>query len=247
MDVVALFDVEVGDAAKGGCADVDVGLGLDLAGAADGGDEVLAHDLAGGDLGDAGLAVQDGAGGDARTAARTMTTMMMIFLRAHAIFLSLLTAAEGALRAGTQVDGVHGSVCEACQSAVQDELFVVDDSRDGAVGRLVTRRGRTTMRHRFCPAPTRRLRGQMPRRETEPCSEVSEAGVLQAMRVAGRLVLGAMLFSWGGAARRGSRRRPAAAGSGIRWRDPDCAYGGEAESAEAAADRQGKDHSSKRP
>jgi hypothetical protein len=33
--VVALFDVEVGDAAEGGGADVDVGLGLDLAGAAD--------------------------------------------------------------------------------------------------------------------------------------------------------------------------------------------------------------------
>ena len=36
--VVALFDVEVGDAAEGGGADVDVGLGLDLAGAVDDGD-----------------------------------------------------------------------------------------------------------------------------------------------------------------------------------------------------------------
>ena len=59
--VVAFFDVEVGDAAEGGGADVDVGLGLDLAGAADDGDEVLTGDLAGGDLGDVGLAVVDGA------------------------------------------------------------------------------------------------------------------------------------------------------------------------------------------
>ncbi len=53
LDVVAFLDVEVGDAAEGGGADVDVGLGLDLAGAVDDGDEVLAHNLAGGDLGDA--------------------------------------------------------------------------------------------------------------------------------------------------------------------------------------------------
>jgi hypothetical protein len=46
FDVVALFDVEVGDAAEGGGADVDVGLGLDLAGAADDGDEVLRETLA---------------------------------------------------------------------------------------------------------------------------------------------------------------------------------------------------------
>ena len=77
--VVAFFDVEVRDAAEGGGADVDVGLGLDLAGAADDGDEILAHDLAGGDLGDAGLAVSDGAGGDAHARTRTMTTRMMIF------------------------------------------------------------------------------------------------------------------------------------------------------------------------
>jgi hypothetical protein len=37
LDVVAFLDVEVGDAAEGGGADVDVGLGLDLAGAADDG------------------------------------------------------------------------------------------------------------------------------------------------------------------------------------------------------------------
>ena len=39
--VVAFLDVQVRDAAEGGGADVDVGLGLDLAGAADGGDQVL--------------------------------------------------------------------------------------------------------------------------------------------------------------------------------------------------------------
>ena len=65
FDVVALFDVEVGDAAEGGGADVDVGLGLDLAGAVDDGDQVLADDLAGGDLGDAGLAVENAADDDA--------------------------------------------------------------------------------------------------------------------------------------------------------------------------------------
>ena len=63
--VVALVDVEVGDAAKGRSADVDVGLGLDLAGSADEGDEILAGDLGGGDLGDAGAAMEDGADGDA--------------------------------------------------------------------------------------------------------------------------------------------------------------------------------------
>jgi hypothetical protein len=65
MDAVSLLDIEVGDATEGGGADNDVGLGLDLAGSADGGDEVLADDLAGGDLDNAGLAVQYGAGGDA--------------------------------------------------------------------------------------------------------------------------------------------------------------------------------------
>ena len=85
MDVVSLLDIEVGDAAEGGCADVDVVLGLDLAGAADGGDEVLAHRLAGGDLGDAGLAVQDGAGGDARKGKDDDDDDDNL-LRAHAIF-----------------------------------------------------------------------------------------------------------------------------------------------------------------
>ena len=62
--MVALFDVEVGDAAEGGGADVDVGLGLDLAGAADDGDQVLSHCFAGGYVGDVGLAVKNGANDD---------------------------------------------------------------------------------------------------------------------------------------------------------------------------------------
>ncbi len=64
FDVVAFLDVEVGDAAEGGGSDVDVGLGLDLAGAVDDGDEVLAGGFAGGDLGNAGLSVEDAADDD---------------------------------------------------------------------------------------------------------------------------------------------------------------------------------------
>ena len=56
------FDVEVGDAAEGGGADVDVGLRLDLAGAADGGDQVLANSLAGDHFGVSGLGADDGEG-----------------------------------------------------------------------------------------------------------------------------------------------------------------------------------------
>ncbi len=59
FDVIALFDVEVGDAAEGGGADVDVGHRLDLAGAVDDGDQVLTDGLAGGDLGDVGLSVEN--------------------------------------------------------------------------------------------------------------------------------------------------------------------------------------------
>ena len=65
LDAVTFLDVEVGDAAEGLGADVDVGLGLDLAGAADDGDEVLLDDLAGGHFGDIGLPVQDRADDDA--------------------------------------------------------------------------------------------------------------------------------------------------------------------------------------
>ncbi len=57
--VIALFDVEVGDAAKGGGADIDVGLGLDLAGAADDGGEILAHDFGRQYLGVTGLLMID--------------------------------------------------------------------------------------------------------------------------------------------------------------------------------------------
>ncbi len=64
LHVVAFLDVQVGDAAEGGGADVDVGLGLDLAGAADDGDEVLPADDRGGHLDDVGLAVLDGEGGE---------------------------------------------------------------------------------------------------------------------------------------------------------------------------------------
>ncbi len=56
--MVALFDVEVRDAAEGGGADVHNGLGLDLAGAADGGDKVSVNGLGGGYGGHVRAAVQ---------------------------------------------------------------------------------------------------------------------------------------------------------------------------------------------
>jgi hypothetical protein len=52
---VSLFYIEVGDAAHGGGAQIRVGLGLDLAGAADHRGQLLAHDLGGKNLGVAGL------------------------------------------------------------------------------------------------------------------------------------------------------------------------------------------------
>ncbi len=55
LNPVAFFHVEVGDAAHRGGADVDVGLWLDLAGAADDGGEVLAYDFGGQNLGVARL------------------------------------------------------------------------------------------------------------------------------------------------------------------------------------------------
>ena len=57
--LVAFFDVEVGDAAHGGGAEVDIGLGLDLAGAADDRGQVLARDFGGQHLGVAGLLLVD--------------------------------------------------------------------------------------------------------------------------------------------------------------------------------------------
>jgi len=57
--MIALLDVEVGDAAKGGCAHIDIGLWLDLAGAADDGGQILARDRGGKNLGVAGLRLVD--------------------------------------------------------------------------------------------------------------------------------------------------------------------------------------------
>ena len=63
--VVAFLDVEVRDTSESGGADVDVGFGLNLAGAADGGDEILAGGVGGDDGEHAGAAVNDGSGDDA--------------------------------------------------------------------------------------------------------------------------------------------------------------------------------------
>ncbi len=52
---VAFLHIEVGDPAHGRCADVDIILGLDLAGAADDRGEILADDFCGKNLGVAGL------------------------------------------------------------------------------------------------------------------------------------------------------------------------------------------------
>jgi hypothetical protein len=64
FDVITFLDVEVGDTSKGGGAYVDVGLGLDLAGAADDGDQVLPGGLADDDFGDIGLAAVYASGND---------------------------------------------------------------------------------------------------------------------------------------------------------------------------------------
>ena len=53
------FTMKVRNAAQGGCADVDVGLGLDLAGAADDRGKILAGDLGGQNLGVARLLLED--------------------------------------------------------------------------------------------------------------------------------------------------------------------------------------------
>ena len=45
--VIPFLDVEVRDAAEGGGTDVDVGLGFDLAGAADDREKIFAGDLGG--------------------------------------------------------------------------------------------------------------------------------------------------------------------------------------------------------
>ena len=62
---VAFFDVEVGDPAKGGGSDIDVGFGLDLPRAADDGDQVFPHHLGGEYFGVPRLGANDGKRGDA--------------------------------------------------------------------------------------------------------------------------------------------------------------------------------------
>ena len=62
---VAFFDVEVGNPAERGGSDVDVGLGLDLARAADDGDQVFPHHLGSEYFGVTRLGANDGKGGDA--------------------------------------------------------------------------------------------------------------------------------------------------------------------------------------
>ena len=57
--LVSLLHIEMGDAAHGGGAKVNVGLGLDLAGAADNRGQILAHDLGGQNLGIARLLLVD--------------------------------------------------------------------------------------------------------------------------------------------------------------------------------------------
>ena len=61
---ITFFDIEVGDAPEGGGSDVNIGFGLDLAGAIDDGDEILADGVAGGHLSDGALVVQDAADDD---------------------------------------------------------------------------------------------------------------------------------------------------------------------------------------
>ena len=56
---VTLLHVEVGDAAEGCGANVHIGLGLDLTGAADDRSQILPHDLGGQNLGVAGLLLDD--------------------------------------------------------------------------------------------------------------------------------------------------------------------------------------------
>ena len=59
LDHVPFLHIEVGDAAHGGGAHVYIGLGLDLAGAADDRGQILALDLGGQNLGVAGLLPPD--------------------------------------------------------------------------------------------------------------------------------------------------------------------------------------------
>ncbi len=95
LNVVAFFDVEVGDATEGGGADVDVGLGLDLAGAVDDGDEILAIHLGSGHLGYRRLTVEDGTNDDSGQN-ENRNDNQNNFLRAHCCFLFASPARNGA-------------------------------------------------------------------------------------------------------------------------------------------------------
>ena len=111
LNVVPLFDIEVGDATEGGGADVDVGLRLDLPGAADGGDEILAHHLAGGDLDDAGLAIEDGAGGNACEGEDNDDEDDDV-PSTHTVFLCVLRTIAATLRRARQTRPVRARVAE---------------------------------------------------------------------------------------------------------------------------------------
>ena len=85
FDAVAFLHVEVGDASEGGGADVDVGLGLDLASAVDDRDEIVLTALL-----VATLMTWLGCtrcGDNAAVMTRTTEAMMMIFLALIACFL----------------------------------------------------------------------------------------------------------------------------------------------------------------
>ena len=62
--VISLLDVEVGDPAKGGRADIDIGFGFDLAGSVHNGDQVLPDHRAGDHFGVALLLPMDRKGDD---------------------------------------------------------------------------------------------------------------------------------------------------------------------------------------
>ena len=57
--MVAFLHIKVSNAAEGGCADVDVGLWLDLAGSADDRGKVLSSHLPGRHLGELGVVMKD--------------------------------------------------------------------------------------------------------------------------------------------------------------------------------------------
>ena len=64
--MLTFFYIKVGNTSERSGADVDVGLGFDLPGAVDDGDEVLAFDLSCCNLRHTGLPMEDRANDDAR-------------------------------------------------------------------------------------------------------------------------------------------------------------------------------------